>query len=111
MTLEECSLCLSKVCSICLKKEYKNGFERPQALPHGQYFSRQNPGAYQYASVCPIMWVNEAQTWEDSYCTRSVPHISAAEEVIFWVPRPGHAEKLPKGVIVPGIYIPHKGTS
>ena len=29
---------------------------------------------------------------------------------ILRVPRPGHAEKLPKGVIVPGIYIPHKGT-
>ena len=27
------------------------------------------------------------------------------------VPQPGHAEKLPKGVILPGIYIPHKGTS
>ena len=25
--------------------------------------------------------------------------------------RPGHAEKPPKGIIVPGIYIPHKGTS
>ena len=25
-------------------------------------------------------------------------------------PRLGHAEKLPKGVIVPGIYIPRKGT-
>ena len=27
------------------------------------------------------------------------------------MPRPGHAGKLPKGVILPGIYIPHKGTS
>ena len=27
------------------------------------------------------------------------------------MPRPGHAENLTKGVIVPGIYIPHKGTS
>ena len=27
------------------------------------------------------------------------------------MPRPGHAEKLPKGVIAPGIYIPHKWTS
>ena len=27
------------------------------------------------------------------------------------MPQPGHAGKLSKGVIVPGIYIPHKGTS
>ena len=27
------------------------------------------------------------------------------------MPRPEHALKLPKGVILPGIYIPHKGTS
>ena len=27
------------------------------------------------------------------------------------MPRPRQAEKLPKGLIVPGIYIPHKGTS
>ena len=27
------------------------------------------------------------------------------------MPRLGHTEKFPKGVIVPGIYSPHKGTS
>ena len=27
------------------------------------------------------------------------------------MPRPGHAEKLPKGVVIPGICIPHKRTS
>ena len=63
------------------------------------------------ATVCPIMWVNQAQAWDDGYCTRPVLRISGAEEEILRVPRPGHAEKLPKGVIVPGIYIPHKGTS
>ena len=63
------------------------------------------------ATVCPIMWVNQAQAWDDGYCTRPVLRISGAEEEILRVPRPGHAEKLPKGVIVPGIYIPHKGSS
>ena len=63
------------------------------------------------ATVCPIMWVNQAQAWDDGYCTRPVLRISGAEENILRVPQPGHAEKLPKGVIVPGIYIPHKGTS
>ena len=63
------------------------------------------------ATVCPIMWVDQAQAWDDGYCTRPVLPISGAEEEILRVPRPGHAEKLPKGVIVPGIYIPHKGTS
>ena len=63
------------------------------------------------ATVCPIMWVNQAQAWDDGYCTRPVLRISGAEEEILRVPRPGHAEKLPKGVIVPGIYNPHKGTS
>ena len=63
------------------------------------------------ATVCPIMWENQAQAWDDGYCTRPVLRISGAEEEILRVPRPGHAEKLPKGVIVPGIYIPHKGTS
>ena len=62
------------------------------------------------ATVCPIMWVNQAQAWDDRYCTPPVLQISGAEEEILRVPRPGHAEKLPKGVIVPGIYIPHKGT-
>ena len=57
------------------------------------------------------MWVNQAQAWDDGYCARPVLRISGAEEEILRVPRPGHAEKLPKGVIVPGIYIPHKGTS
>ena len=50
-------------------------------------------------TVCPIMWVNQAPAWDDGYCTRLVLQIS------------GDAEKLPKGVIVPEIYIPHKGTS
>ena len=63
------------------------------------------------ATVCRIMWVNEAQAWDDGYCTRPVLRISGAEEEILRVPPPGHAEKLPKGVIVPGIYIRHKGTS
>ena len=63
------------------------------------------------ATVCPIMWVNQAQAWDDGYCTLPVLRISGAEEEILRVPRPGHAGKLPKGVIVPGIYIPHKGTS
>ena len=67
------------------------------------------------ATVCPtwpIMWVNQAQVWEDSYCTRRIPCISGAkEENVFWVPRAGHAEKFQKGVIVPGIYIPLKGIS
>ena len=57
------------------------------------------------------MWVHQAQAWDDGYCTRPVLRSSGAEEEILRVPRPGHAEKLPKGVIVPGIYIPHKGTS
>ena len=56
------------------------------------------------------MWVNQAQAWEDGCCTRPVLRSSGAEEEILRVPRPGNAEKLPKGVIVPGIYIPHKGT-
>ena len=63
------------------------------------------------ATVCPIMWVKQAQAWDDGYCTRPVLRISGAEEEILRVPRPGHAEKLPKGVIIPGIYIPYKGTS
>ena len=63
------------------------------------------------ATVCPIMWVNQAQAWDDRYCRRPVLQISGAEEEILRVPRPGHAEKLPKGVPVPGIYIPHQGTS
>ena len=63
------------------------------------------------ATVCPIIWVNQAQAWDYGYCTRPVLRISATEEKILRVHRPGHAEKLPKGVIVPGIYIPHKGTS
>ena len=58
------------------------------------------------ATVCPIMWVNQAQAWDDGYCTRPVLRISGAEAEILRVPRPGHAEKLPKGVIVPGISIP-----
>ena len=63
------------------------------------------------ATVCPIMWVNQARAWDNGYCTRPVVQVSGAEEEILRVPRPGHAGKLPKGVIVPGIYIPHKGTS
>ena len=63
------------------------------------------------ATVCPIMWVNQAQASDDGYCTCRVLQISGTEEEILRVPRPGQAEKLPKGVIVPGIYIPHKGTS
>ena len=63
------------------------------------------------ATVCPIMWVNQAQAWNDGYCARPLLRISGAEEEILRVSRPGHAEKLPKGVIAPGIYIPHKGTS
>ena len=63
------------------------------------------------ATVCLIMWVNQAQAWDDGCCTRPVLRISGAEEEILRVPRAGHAEKLPKGVIIPGIYIPHKGTS
>ena len=63
------------------------------------------------ATVCLIMWVNQAQAWDDGYCTRPVLRISGAEEEILRVPRPGHAEKLLKGVMVPAIYIPHKGTS
>ena len=63
------------------------------------------------ATVCPIMWVNHAQAWDDGYCTRPVLRISGAEEEVLRVPRPGHAKKLSKGIIVPGIYIPHKGTS
>ena len=56
------------------------------------------------------MWVNQAQAWDDGYCTRLVLRISGAGEEILRVPRPGHAKKVPKGVIVPGIYIPHKVT-
>ena len=63
------------------------------------------------ASVCPIMSVNQAQAWNESYYTRPVLRISGAEEEILRVPGPRHAEKLPKGVIVPGMCIPHKGTS
>ena len=63
------------------------------------------------ATVCPIIWVNQAQAWDDGYCTRPVLRISGAEENILRVPQPAHTEKLWKGVIVPGIYIPHKGTS
>ena len=50
ITPEECSYCLSNECSICLNEEYESGSERPQALPHGAYFSSQDPGAYQYVS-------------------------------------------------------------
>ena len=63
------------------------------------------------ATVCPIMWVNQAQARDDGYCTHPVLRISGAEDEILRVPRPGHAEKLPKGIMVPGIYIPHKRTS
>ena len=62
-------------------------------------------------TVCPIMWVNLAQAWDDGYCTRLVLQISGAEEEILRMLRPGHAQKLPKGVIVPHIYVPNKGTS
>ena len=62
-------------------------------------------------TLCPIMWVNQAQAWDDAYCTRPVLRISGAEDEILRVPRPGHAEVPLKGVIVPGIYIPHKRTS
>ena len=51
MSLKECSHSLQNECSICLKKEYKNWFERPQALHHGANFSTQDPRAYQYASI------------------------------------------------------------
>ena len=47
------------------------------------------------ATVCPIMWVNQAQAWDDGYCTRPVLGMSGAEEEILRVPPPGHAEKLP----------------
>ena len=63
------------------------------------------------AIVCPIMWVNQAQIWDDGYCTRPVLRISGAEDEILRVPRPGHAEVPLKGVILPGIFIPHKRTS
>ena len=63
------------------------------------------------ATVCPIMWVNQAQAWDDGYRMRPVLRIRRAEEEILRVSRPGHTEKLPRGVIVPGIYIPHKRTS
>ena len=63
------------------------------------------------ATVCPVMWVNRPQAWDDGYCTCPVLRISGAEEKILRVPGPGHAKKLLKSVIVPGIYIPHKGTS
>ena len=63
------------------------------------------------ATVCPIMWVNQAEAWDDGYCTPTVLRIHGAEEDTLRVPRPEYAEKLLKGVIVPGIYIPHKGTS
>ena len=63
------------------------------------------------ATVCPIMWVNQAQAWDYGYCTRLIPQSCRAEEEISRVPRPGNAKKLPKGVIVPGVYISHKGTS
>ena len=60
------------------------------------------------ATVCPIMWVTQAQAWDDGYCMRLVLRISGAEEEILRVPRPGHAVKPPKGVMVPGIYVPQK---
>ena len=63
------------------------------------------------ATVCPIMWVNQAQAWDDGYCTRPVLRISGVKEEILRVPQPGHAEKFTKGGIVPGMYIPRKGTS
>ena len=34
------------------------------------------------ATVCPIMWVNQAQAWDEGYCTRPVLRISGAEEEI-----------------------------
>ena len=52
MSPEECSHSLQNECPISLKKEYQNGFERPQALLCGADFSNQDSGAYQYASVC-----------------------------------------------------------
>ena len=63
------------------------------------------------ATVCPLMLVNQAQAWDDGYCTRPVLRISGAEEEILRLPQPGHAETLLKGVIVPPKYIPRKGTS
>ena len=63
------------------------------------------------ATVCLIMWVTQAQAWDDGYCRRPVLRISGAEEEILRVTRPGHTEKLRKVVIVPGILFPHKGTS
>ena len=63
------------------------------------------------ATVCPIIWVNQAQAWDDEYCTLPVLRSSGAEEEILRVPEPGDAERLPKGLIILGIYIPHKGTS
>ena len=56
------------------------------------------------------MSVNQAQAWDDGYCTLPVLRISGAKEEILRVPGPGHTEKPPKGAFVPGIYIPHKGT-
>ena len=46
------------------------------------------------ATVCPIMWVNQAHAWDDSYCMRPVLCISGAEGEILRVPQPGHAKKL-----------------
>ena len=63
------------------------------------------------ATVCPIIWVNQVQAGANGYCTRPVLRISGAEEDLLRLPRPGLPEKLPKRVIVPGLYIPHKGTS
>ena len=39
------------------------------------------------ATVCPIMRVNEAQAWEDSYCTRPVSCITGSEEEMLRVPQ------------------------
>ena len=61
------------------------------------------------ATVCPIMWVNQAQAWDDGYCTRQVLRISGAEEEILRVPRPGHAEKLPKASSFRGYISLNKG--
>ena len=62
-------------------------------------------------TVCPIMWVNQGAAWDDGYCTRPFLGISGVKEKILRSTRPGHAEKLSKGVMVPGIYIPLEGTS
>ena len=62
-------------------------------------------------TVCLVRSVNQAKAWDGGNCTCPVLRISGAEEEILWEPRPGHAPKRLICVIVPGIYIPHKGTS